>query len=123
MEREGNAIVGNMLEALGKKGQLNGLKLSDFTLTTETGKDFAQFVAKDIVNVLLTKEAFVLRTGEGGPPINNTIFLRTEVGAYNQSKSDSDYIYIMVRPYFATSTGTSTSPVRNPLHYNCSEVF
>lgn len=40
LEKEGNKIVGQMLSALDTKGERNGLKLGDFTLSTDSKRDF-----------------------------------------------------------------------------------
>ncbi|MFZ5983202.1 MAG: RHS repeat domain-containing protein [Acidobacteriota bacterium] len=91
-EREGNRVVGNMLAALDKTGQRNGLTLSNFTLTTDTRADFAGKATPQGMDKLMGSGAFVLdkNTGMGG-----TIFVRTEPenGFYQQSQSNSDYVY------------------------------
>lgn len=40
LEKEGNKVVGQQLASLQANGQLNGLKLSDFTLSTDSKTDF-----------------------------------------------------------------------------------
>jgi hypothetical protein len=41
LEKEGNKVIGSGLAKLDQTGQRNGLKLSDFTLSTDTKNDFA----------------------------------------------------------------------------------
>jgi RHS repeat-associated protein len=93
LEMEGNRIVGEMLAALASKNQLNGMKLSNFTLTTETSSDFAGVLRRDQLAEVAAKDAFVLQGRDG--PFKGTIFIRTEPpdGFYRQSQSDSDYVY------------------------------
>jgi hypothetical protein len=40
IEKEGNKIVGKILSVLDSKGELNGLKLTDFTVSTDSKNDF-----------------------------------------------------------------------------------
>ena len=40
IEKEGNKVVGALLKSLESRGELNGLKLSDFTVTTDSANDF-----------------------------------------------------------------------------------
>lgn len=40
IEKEGNKIVGALLKSLDSKGELDGLKLSDFTVSTDSANDF-----------------------------------------------------------------------------------
>lgn len=40
IEKEGNKVVGSLLKSLESKGELNGLKLTDFTVSTDSKNDF-----------------------------------------------------------------------------------
>ncbi len=40
IEKEGNKVVGGLLKNLESKGELNGLKLTDFTASTDSANDF-----------------------------------------------------------------------------------
>ena len=56
-EKEGNQVVSEMLQQLDKKGERNGLQLSDFKLSTDTAHDFPGAPASFIQDAI-TKDAF-----------------------------------------------------------------
>ena len=81
LEKQGNAVGKAYLAALQKVGQLNGLKLSDLTLTTNVKQDFANDPRmtpdKMAKATNPNAQAFVLGQGEGGP-----IYLKAEGSLY-----------------------------------------
>jgi PAS domain S-box-containing protein/RHS repeat-associated protein len=93
LEQQGNHVVGNMLANLNKVDPGNGLKLSDFTLSTDTKNDFAGKLSEKDLNSALGSQAFVLpqRYGE----LSQTIYIRTEpsTGFYQMSQRSPDFVY------------------------------
>jgi len=87
-EKQGNQVVGKMLEALDRTDQRNGLQLSNFTLTTDSANDFPGAPAAAIAN-MMTKEAFVFSARR------DTIYIRTEPanGSYQVSQENQDAVY------------------------------
>lgn len=81
-----------MLKTLDKVGQRNGLALGDFTLTTDTKKDFEKYATSDALKTLMNDQAFVI---QGIPQFSGTIYVRTQPadGFYQLSQSNSDYVY------------------------------
>jgi hypothetical protein len=92
LEKEGNRVVGNLLAALDKTGERNGLQLSDFTLTTDTKNDFAGSVTPDGLQKMLGAQAFVI---SDNAKFGGTIYIRTEpdTGFYQLSQRDSDFVF------------------------------
>ena len=81
-----------MLNALDKIGQQNGLTLRDFTLTTDTQKDFEKYATTDALKLLVSDQAFVIRDS---PQFSGTIYIRTEPaeGFYQLSQRHPDFVY------------------------------
>ena len=92
LEKEGNRVVGALLKALDTTGQRNGLTLKDFTLTTDTKKDFEKYATTGALKMLVNDQAFVIK---GVPQFSGTIYLRTEPaeGFYQLSQRYSDFVY------------------------------
>jgi len=85
-------VVGALLKALDKTGQRNGLTLKDFTLTTDTKKDFEKYATTDALKNLVNDQAFVI---QGNTQFSGTIYIRTEPaeGFYQLSQRFSDFVY------------------------------
>ena len=86
IEKEGNKIVGALLKSLESKGELDGLKLSDFTVTTDSANDFKDEprIARDPGKVAA---AFVLNG------YSREIFINTRSSDYALYKAgDADAI-------------------------------
>jgi RHS repeat-associated protein len=88
IEKQGNSVIGGMLSKLDQTGQRNGLKLSDFTITTSPSSDFAGRVTPSQMNQIMASNAFV-NSGI------HTIFVRSDLenGFYNRSIGNSDWGY------------------------------
>ncbi|MGO9340030.1 MAG: RHS repeat-associated core domain-containing protein [Terracidiphilus sp.] len=86
LEKEGNSVVSGLLSKLDQTGQRNGLKLSDFTLSTSTASDFAGKATPAAIDRMMGAQAF---TAPGG------IYIRTEpeFGFYQMSQRSSDFGY------------------------------
>ena len=92
LEKEGNRVVGALLNALDKIGQRNNLSLSDFTLTTDTKNDFKADATSDALKTLLNDQAFVI---QNNAKYGGTIYIRTEPseGFYQLSQRNSDFVF------------------------------
>lgn len=88
IEKEGNKVVGEMLKALDKIGERNGLTLKDFTLSTDSKKDFAGRASAEEMKSILESQAF-------NSPALNTMLIRTETstGLYQLGRRGGDYVY------------------------------
>jgi hypothetical protein len=86
LEKEGNHVVAQELESLDANGELNGLQLSDFTLSTDSQHDFdAEPAISDDPGA--NAGMFVI---EG---YSTQIYVNTNSGDYQGAKSgDADYI-------------------------------
>jgi RHS repeat-associated protein len=95
IEKEGNKIVQEMLDKLDSVGERQGLKLSDFTLSTDVARDFRN------VRILQTLEQFAaVRRG-----ISKQIYIFTENLTYKAIKQGVAYF---------NSGGFTAGEVRRP---------
>jgi hypothetical protein len=92
LEKQGNAVIGNLLSKLDQTGQRNGLQLSNFTLSTDTKNDFASATNPEGLKQLTNDQAFVIQNKS---KYGGTIYVRTEPenGFYQQSRRSSDFGY------------------------------
>jgi RHS repeat-associated protein len=88
IEKQGNSVIGGMLSKLDQTGQRNGLQVSDFTVSTSPGSDFAGKVNASQMSQIMGAQAFVL-------PGVHSIFVRTDLqsGFYQRSIGNSDFGY------------------------------
>jgi hypothetical protein len=93
LEQQGNRVVGNMLADLNKRDPGNGLKLSDFTLSTDTKNDFAGKLSEKDLAKVQGDQAFVLPKTYG--ELSQTIYIRTEpaTGFYQMSQIIPDFVH------------------------------
>jgi RHS repeat-associated protein len=81
IEKVGNAVVKNMLSALESKGELNGLQLQDFTVSTDPTNDFAEIKGGPETG---KQNAFVVHNKDG-TLYSKEIFIDTQGALYRES--------------------------------------